>query len=218
MASVREGAVRLSGRVGSIVYLSRDGQAFAAAAPSFRPRSTALQGDAQRRLAIAGRAWGELSLAEIEAWRRYAATLSRPNAAGVRKAPRADNVFRGLAAKYLQVHGTGPVPNLPPESAFLGDGVVVSAEAEIGGVRFHASGPNADGVLTELLLQPLRARHYTPQPRDYRTQAFVDFEEGALEALVPAHPGAYACAFRFVRSATGQESPLVPCGVVVVEG
>ena len=45
---------------------------------------------------------------------------------GLRLGRRGDLVFRGLAAKYLQLHGGTSVP---PATPFSGDGIVVEATA-----------------------------------------------------------------------------------------
>ncbi len=76
-------------------------------------------------------------------------------------------------------------------------------------VTFTASAPNAPGVITELLLQPLPSPNRTPKPRDYRTQAFVAFTPENLTATIPVEPGCYAAAYRFVDPATGRSTMLV---------
>lgn len=134
------------------------------------------------------------------------------------------NAFSGLAAKRLQMFPDEPVPRLPPTSAFLGDGIEVSVAPlpgrgeGVGGpaVTFSASGPNSEGVVTELILQRLAGKARKPTAKGYRTQGFVAFAAGALTAEVPCEPGAYAGAIRFVRAATGQETALVPIGKVIV--
>ena len=85
-----------------------------------------------------------------------------------------------------------------------------------GGVLFTASGPNAGGVTTELLLQRLASPIARPQIGKDRHKAFCSFTPGSLEAVVAAKPGAYAASVRFVRVATGQVSALVRIGTVVV--
>lgn len=103
------------------------------------------------------------------------------------------------------------IPSLPPSEAFLGDSVEVSIAAVAGGVEFTASTANGDGVVTELLLQPLASRHRRTYLRQYRSQRFVAFSAGET-VLVPCSPGWVACAIRFVRAATGQETALAELG------
>ncbi len=207
---------------------------------------------------------------------------------------RGDNLFRGLAAKYLQVHGGFTAPTLPPASPFLGDGIAVvanpaaaadpplecgdlaplwlgggadfpgslrgslplpppsvpgqtgreygsaagepregepsrAAEPREGepsraeepgegsaGVTFTATDPNSVGVVTELLLQRLAGAWRLPKARDYCTQAFVAFTPDQMSVTIEVLPGAYAAAIRFVRAGTGQDSALIPLGVVSV--
>lgn len=85
------------------------------------------------------------------------------------------------------------------------------------GVRFAASGPNAEGVLTELLAQKLPSLHRKPAAKEYRTRGFVAFAPGRLTADLPLGKGAWALAVRFVRASSGQETAVVPLGKVVVE-
>ena len=91
-----------------------------------------------------------------------------------------------------------------------------TSHLEEGVLTFRASGPNAEGVVTELLTQRLKSRLRTPGADRYRTAGFVAFAAGALEAAVPVGPGAWACAVRFVRRDTGQETAVVPLGIVEV--
>jgi hypothetical protein len=83
-------------------------------------------------------------------------------------------------------------------------------------VTFTADRPNAPGVVTELLLQPLASAARRAYRDKYRTQAFVAFAPGALSATVAAAPGWHACGVRFVDSATGQATPVVELGAVRV--
>ena len=213
MARVKGGVV-LSGRLGDRVYRDLGGRGFVSAMPETVNPKTPKQVEARERLALAMRLWAELPPDAIDRWRLY----------GMREGRRGDLAFRGLGAKYLQVHGGRAVPTEPPTERFSGDGIVVRAEAapippggdpwEDGAVVFSASGPNSQGAVTELLLQRLPARHRKPSEKEYRTQTFVAFAGEA--AKVKASPGAWACAVRFVRSATGQASGLVPIGIVEV--
>ena len=69
-------------------------------------------------------------------------------------------------------------------------------------------------VKTELLLQKLVSRARRTYADKYRTAAFVAFATGSLTANVTAAPALYATAYRFVNTATGQESGIVPLGIV----
>ena len=95
----------------------------------------------------------------------------------------------------------------------MGDSLRVSVTAASGGVSFAASGDNTSGTLTELLVQPLKNIRRLPG-RDYKSLAFHAFDGSAL--FVDLEPGAYAFAFRFVRSSTGQATMLMPIGVADV--
>lgn len=85
-------------------------------------------------------------------------------------------------------------------------------------IQFTASAPNAPGVTTELLLQPLESAVRRTYLEKYRHAAFFAFAAGALSVEVPVPtPGWYACGYRFVNTATGQDTGVVECGKVLVE-
>jgi hypothetical protein len=87
-----------------------------------------------------------------------------------RPSMRPQALFVGFTTNWLQVHGGGSPPSLPPTEAFYGDGISVTLSAISGGVRFTARGPNSAGVATELLLQPLVSSGRAGQPEKYRTR------------------------------------------------
>lgn len=81
-------------------------------------------------------------------------------------------------------------------------------------ITLSPSAPNTPGVLTEILVQRLAGKHRKPVAKAYRTAAFVAFTNEPFE--LPVEAGVYACAMRFVREATGQETQIVPIGKVQV--
>ena len=105
---------------------------------------------------------------------------------------------------------------VPPATGFLGDWIEVVCEPAPTSVRFVATGTNAMGVVTELLAQKLKTLQRTPVLKEYRSQRFVAFAPGGLEAEVAVGTGVWACAVRFVRQATGQETAVVPLGIVEI--
>lgn len=209
--------LKLHGKVGNVVFAqTRNGLVVRPRTTPRDPR-TAAQTASRQRLARASSAWRTLSPAQFAAWRAYAQTLTRVSpVGGPPYVPMPHNVFTALAAKFLQVSPDGDIPLDPPAAPFFGDGIVVTATAEPGAIRFTASGPNASGIVTELLLQPLAHAGRAPKANLYRAQAFVPFASAGDSHTVPAAPGAYAPAVRFVRAATGQDSDLVPLSSVVV--
>ena len=201
--------IQMRGRVGDLVFLPQEnGRVIVRRVPTSMPGRTALQRESEGRMRRVGAAWQALTMAEGEAWARWAAGEGR----------RAYNAFLGLSAKRMQVFPAEAPPRLPPTSAFLGDGIVVEGggSGAEGGIVFSASGPNSEGVLTELLAARLKSVHRTAGPKEYRTRGFVAFAAGSLEAVVPVEAGAWALAVRFVRAETGQETAVVPIGKVVV--
>lgn len=170
----------------------------------------------RQRMRLAAAAWRSLTAAQIEAWNDFAeATGGREPGDGRLLGPSGQRLFVRLATKFLQVSPGSVVPRDPPETAFGGDAVSVSASGEQGAVRFVGSGPNASGVVTELLLQPVRTAVSRAYLQKYRSQGFVSFS--GSEVVVPVEVGGwYAAAYRFVLVATGQAGAVLPAGVVRV--
>lgn len=209
-------AGNLHGASGNAVYVRSPYGTILRNRPMVWNEPTQAQRECRVRMSLVGRAWTSLSLDEAAVWKRYAQALaaSEPPTDGT-PPPTAQQVFVRLGLKVLQVDPAATVPPLPPSNAFLGDAVVVGAVAMPGALRFTASQPNDPGILTELLLQPLRSVHRRTFLSRYRTAAFVPFSDGAYDVAV--QPGAVAAAYRFVRAATGQETALAELGVFVVE-
>ncbi len=181
------------------------------------------QSPAQQRMRLimskASRAFRELTDSQLEAWNAYAAGLTRVDAqTGHRYHPTAQTLFVGFATKFLQANPAGSIPLYPPSSAFAGDQVRIAVSVAPGEITFTADRPNAPGVTTELLLQPLASRVRKAYEKEFRTQAFRSFEDGELSATLAVEPGYYAAATRFVNTATGQTAPLQPFpGVLTVQ-
>ena len=92
--------------------------------------------------------------------------------------------------------------------------MTITATGAAGQVTFTSSAANNTYTKTELLLQPLKSRNRTPQPKGYRSKGFVAFAAGALNSNVMTPAGWYYAAYRFVNSTTGQVTALVPLGYV----
>lgn len=223
MAFQKEGMGQgLSGRLGGVVYRRVGEDTVVCRAPERRDVQSPEQMAQRRRVDRATLLWGGLTPGQRERWGDWAADAGNPlpSPGGARGSRRAGGyaAFRSLALRYLRVHGGADAPSEPPATPFLGDGIEVQvggAGAE-GGLVFAASGPNAVGVVTELLAQPLAAAYRAPKARDYRSLGYVAFDGEAAAFALP--PGAYACAVRFVRAGTGQATGLVPIGTVEVTG
>lgn len=162
--------------------------------------------------------YSTFSASEAAAWRRYATTLARMDpVTGKQYTPAGRNAFMGLAIKFQQVNPGAEVPRTPPVGDFLGDTVSVSASVEGGMIRFTASHANAPGVTTELMLQKLKNIRCMPG-KVYKAAAFVSFAPGSLSADVDVEPGVYAAAIRFVETATGRQTFVMPLPGVLEVG
>jgi hypothetical protein len=172
---------------------------------------------ARAALSKAARTFKGFSPTLAATWDAYGDTqVRRDPVTGVDYTLSGINAFVELGAKFLQVSPNGALPQNPPTSPFLGDAPLVTATAGTGKVTFTANVPNGSGIRTELLLQPLPGGNRKPNPRGYRTKAFVSFVPGTLSFDVAVTPGRYAAAYRFVLVATGQATEIVPLPVVSV--
>lgn len=153
-----------------------------------------------------------LPKAKVDAWNAYAGTFTTRTKSGRLRKKRGLNVFAALTTKYLLVNPGGTPPQDPPATPFSGDNPVVTATASTGKITFTANVPNANGVTTELLIQKLVNGNRKPGAA-YKTAAYNTFTIGGLTKEVTVPPGYYAAAYRFVRTATGQQSELRPLPV-----
>jgi len=220
MAKVRMGTVlgALSGKTGNAVFATMpDGSTVMRqrVAPCYAP--TSAQVGVQDRIRAAGRAFSALDDEQYDLWVDYARHVAQMR--GNRESNydvKPVNIFISLSAKVLQVNPDATIPTTPPTFDFTGDGISVRVSLGSGGILFTASGANAQDVVTELLVQPLRTRRTSARPRGFRSQAFVAFSLGRLSHLVALEPGYYACAARFVHAPSGQCSSLMQLSTVTV--
>ncbi len=158
----------------------------------------------------AAKTYKGLTESQGNAWEAYGATLIRHNPiTGQTYTSTGINAFVELATKFLQVTPGGTIPLTPPSTPFTGDGITITVEAGTSALVFEASASNTGGVKTELLVQKLDSINCKPDPGAYRSRAFTAFSEDPPEETIPVAPGVYACAYRFVKIATGEATELV---------
>lgn len=186
-----------------------DGRATLRALPRAGARRTPAQETVAERFRPLAQAWNALTIEEALLWKAYGRGLGARDG----RAVQANNAFTALGAKLLQMRPDDPLPRRPPTAPFLGDGIRVVAAPQGSALRFEAGAPNAPGVVTELVVQPLKSRLRTPDPKKYRTRGFVAFAPGALSCEIPLPRGAFAAGVRFVEAATGRETAALPLGV-----
>jgi hypothetical protein len=207
----------IRGKIGTNVFSRARSGATIRIRKSPRNPRTEQQSEVRFYLAKAATAYKNLNAIQRTAWKNYAATLTHTNpVSGETYTPAANTVFVGLASKFLQITPTGTIPVTPPASPFAGDTISLTADGDDDMVIFTASGSNAANVKTELLLQPLKSAARTPSATGYRSQGFVAFSPTVDDAQVPAQPGWYVPAYRFVNTLTGQDSGLVILPMVQV--
>ena len=217
MAFVREaaGAGAQSGVLGNTVLVQTEAGTIIRARPTGTRRRSEGQRAQDARIEIVNRRWRELSREEAQLWRTYALERAAAEPRGSRKRmASAQSLFSGLGSKYLQLHGGDLVPEEPPTGPFLGDVLKVSATGLAQGLRFSADRANRDGVVTELLAQRLGCIHNLPRPKSYVSVGFVAFAAGGSFDAPVAFGRDWACAVRYVETATGRATALVEIGSV----
>ena len=86
---------------------------------------------------------------------------------------------------------------------------------EEGVLRFVASGANAPGVVTEIMVEKLANVRRKPSG-GYKSRGFFAFEKESLTFGLPVEAGTYACAIRFVERAGGRATAVEALGTVTV--
>lgn len=204
----------LSGKAGTAVFArSKEGIILKPRVKGRNPNTPAQQA-IRADLRTSATTFKNFTTAQLAPWKVYANSITKHNdVTGKTYHPSAMNAFIALATKFLQVTPGGTIPTTPPASAFVGDAVSIQAAPGTGKITFTASAPNAANVVTEFLLQPLASANRAPQAHAYRSHGFFAFVPGTLTHDVTVPPGYYAAAYRFVNSATGQESGIVALDV-----
>ena len=152
--------------------------------------------------------YNTLTRPQVLAWNAFAKTITRHDSlTGLQYHPTGQNVFMGLACKFLQINPAGAVPLVPPSGSFPGNRLVMTATAGSGLIVFTVGGPNVAPAQTELLLQKLASVRRAPTDK-YISQAFVSFSAGSLSHGVTAISGIYIPAYRYVNPLTGQMTDL----------
>ena len=111
----------------------------------------------------------------------------------------------------------GSAPPNPPAGAFVGDAILISAQASSGAVTFVGSGPTGAGVVVEFWLQPLRNANRRPAKGGYRVVGYAALAAGdGNKFSVATGPGVYAAQYRLIEKASGRKTALTPIPVTGV--
>lgn len=179
--------------------------------------NTASQSAARAALTDASRAFRDLSSGNLQDWRDYAASITKSDGiTGSTYHPSAISVFVALATKFLQVDPEGTIPTSPPSAPFSGDDITLTAAGGADQITFTGSADNGAGITTEVLLQKLASANAQPKPQAYKSYGFTNVPDGTPEVVTGLSEGSYSPAYRFVETATGQQSGLVVLPTVVV--
>ena len=206
----------MRGKIGDRVYTeARNGSTVRKRVVGTNPNTDA-QNASRTRFTAASKQYKTMAAANVEMWQKYSKTVFTTDPiTGKRYNPAPGTLFNGLSAKFLQINPQGIIPLTPPTSAFAGDLIKFQISTSPGHIDWIASASNSPNVKTELLLQTLPSQNRMPSLEKYVHAAFVAFGFGVSYQL-SVKPGIYAVAYRFVNTVTGQETNLVPAGVVTV--
>lgn len=186
--------------------------------PSYRRPTSPGQQAAAARMALAAKAWNELTYAQARAWDEYAKTQRRTNPTNGRTySPTGFTTFCGLAVRVLHVDPMAQIPTDPPLFPFVGDEIGLEAGAIPGAIQFLAKHGNAPGVVTELLLQRLPNERRRPKSQ-YKTVGFFAFTDEVNFVDIPVEPGFYVPGYAFVEESTGRTTAGVVFEMVEVGG
>ncbi len=204
----------LRGKAGNAVFQkTRDGLMVRTRVQGTNPNTPAQQA-VRAAFTKATQTFRGFSSTQVGAWTLYGTTITKHNpVTGKAYNPTGINIFIELSSKFLQVAPAGTIPTTPPTSPFTGDSIAVTATAGTGKVTFTASSANATGVTTELLLQPLKSPNRKPSAKAYKSKGFFPFVAGTLTHDVTVPVGYYAAGYRFVKTATGQMTDILPLPV-----
>lgn len=208
----------LRGRDGTVVIAKgRSGLKLTPWKAPTNPRTTA-QTQVRSYLSRATALYKAMTQSQGNAWRAYGATQVRTNPVTLETYTLTGiNAFVELTTKFLQLNPTGTIPMSPPTTKFNGDSITVTASSSAAGtITFTASGANAAGVTTELLIQPLPSLQRKPGAKAYRHAAFKAFASGSLTQNVSVPAGYYAAGYRFVKASTGEATEIVALPVTTV--
>ena len=207
----------LSGKLGNAVFVRTAHGTVLRERPDGSSGKSPLQLASEARIARASRAFRELTREEGKAWSTFGQTVAEAHPrTGRVVALSGQQAFNRLATKLLQIDPQAVLPHAPPTAPFFGDGLRVTVEALSNGIAFASDAANRNGVLTELLLQPLASQHRRTYLQRYRSQAFIHFSGSSLQVAVPCGPGWYAIAVRFVEAASGRATAEIELGVLHV--
>lgn len=199
------------GKDGNLVI--RKGRSGPIATPRVTPRNPKSVGQLKSRGAMdkSSKTFAGMTSAQVAAWNAFGATQVRHDAvSGKSYTATGIAAFNELATKFLQATPGGTVPLTPPTTAFAGDNVTFTATPGTGQVTITASAANATGVKTEILAQQLKGKNRKPYAKAYVSKAYFTFAGTGLTTTITLPPGYWSVATRFVLSATGQATEIVP--------
>lgn len=180
------------------------------------PRSSA-QSSIRAAMAAAARAFKALSSSDLAEWQTYASGITKSQSvSGQSYHPTPIDAFTALAVKFLQATPAGTIPSTPPATPFTGDTISLTAAGAAGKVTFTPTGSNGSGIKTELLLQKLPSANRKANSGGYRTQTFETTATTTPIDVDGLSAGTYVPAYKFVKTATGQQSGLVVLDPVTV--
>jgi len=208
----------IRGSVGGGVYTKgRSGPVMRNRVTPRNPRSSA-QTTIRANMSAASRGASALSSTNKALWSTAAAAITKHNrVSGNAYNPSWITYYNSLTIAYLLGTPGGTPPTTPPTTPYSGDTITLTATGGSGSIVYTGSAQQTAGSKTEFLYQRLTAPNRAPKPKGYKIYSV---------AAVPATPfqvtasglaaGTYSVGYKFIKTATGQESPMVVIGTVTV--
>ena len=211
----------MSGKAGRSVYVQGRSTPFLRARVTPRNPRTTKQLAVRAAHSASAKAYKGLSNANLALWAAYAGTITRKNKkTGQSYIPTAVDIFVGLTDKFLQIQPAGTIALTPPTVAYGGESITVAYSNTLSGtIVFTGSAAQTVGTTTtEILVQALKSNTRQVYAKAYRTFAFKNFAAGNLTLSTSVYPAGtvLALAYRFVKLATGEATPLVAIGKFAV--
>jgi len=208
----------MRGKIGGNVFSrGKSGHTVRVRVKPSNPRTSA-QSNVRSLMADGARFFKDLAAEDLALWRDYAASLTFHNrVSGAAYAPTAINALTQLYVPFFLASPAGTFPDVPPTTPFTGDVITLTAVGDDNMITFTGSAQQTAGIKTEFLIQRLKSPNRLPSPEGYTIASIAAVPATPFEVdITDLTPGFYAVGYKFIKTATGQETLPVFLGIVEV--